>query len=73
MFEKKEIINAMTGKTIIWEVKPTSKGFGNKKRLLKLPEVKDKPTPSIINASMLLNNMPRNEYEEWTMYEIWSK
>jgi hypothetical protein len=38
--------------------------LGNKKRVLKLLEVKDKPTPNIIKASILLNNMSINEYEE---------
>jgi hypothetical protein len=38
--------------------------LGNKNRFLKLLAVKDKPTPNIINASMLLNNKSINVYEE---------
>ena len=34
------------------------------KMFLKLPGVKDKPTPNIIKASIQLNNMSINEYEE---------
>jgi hypothetical protein len=60
MLEKYEIRNAMTGKTIICEVNPITSGRGNKNRFLKLPVVNDKPTPSIIKASVRLNNISIN-------------
>ena len=61
ILEKKDITNAITGKTKIWDIKPINKGLGNKNRFLKLPDVKDKPTPNIINASIQLNNMSITE------------
>ena len=61
IFEKKDIINAMTGKTIIWEVKPIIRGLGNKNRFLKLAGVNDNPTPNIMKASIMLNKISRSE------------
>jgi hypothetical protein len=58
--EKKEIKNAITGKTIIWETSPINKGLGYKNITLKLSDVSDKPTPNIIRASIELNSMSIN-------------
>jgi hypothetical protein len=64
ILEKYEIRNAITGRIIICDVNPITSGRGNKNRFLKLPVVNDKPTPSIIKASVRLSNMSINEYEE---------
>jgi len=64
IFEKKDIRNAITGSTMIWEVRPMSKGLGYINRFLKLAGVKDNPTPIIIKASIMLNSISMNEYEE---------
>jgi hypothetical protein len=63
MLEKQDTINARTGRIIICEARPIIKGFGEKKRFLKLPVVRDRPTPSMINASTMLSNMSIKEYE----------
>jgi hypothetical protein len=58
--EKYEMRNAITGRTIICEDKPIISALGNKNRFLKLAAVSDKPTPSIINARVRLNNISIN-------------
>jgi hypothetical protein len=70
IFEKKETINAISGSIKIWEAKPISKALGNRNIFLKLEEVNDKPTPSIIKASMVLNKMSINEYDERPIADI---
>jgi hypothetical protein len=59
--------NAITGKIIICENNPTTNGLGNRNRFLKLSVVKDKPTPSMIKASVRLNNTSIRVYEARTI------
>jgi hypothetical protein len=62
IFDNNETRKASSGSIIICEDRPINKGLGNKNRFLKLLVVNDKPTPSIINARIKLNNISRNVY-----------
>jgi hypothetical protein len=67
--EKQEIRNAITGNTMSCDNNPTTNGLGNRNRFLKLSVVNDKPTPSMIKASVRLSNTSIRVYEERTIGE----
>ena len=52
---------AIKGNTTICEVSPINKVRGKRKRFLKLADVSDIPTPSIINARMELRSKSMKE------------
>ena len=60
--EKYDMVKAIKGRIIIWEVNPIIRDLGYRKRFLKFPGVSDNPTPSMISARIILSKMSPGVY-----------